>query len=424
MRRGGEGRGPEGAAEAHALIRDHRILGQQGGERLRESLAGRLTFRQLRPRHLRDRGGGDAERVGKAGQRIGQVLLQPRQHVDRGLGRMQVAGLVRIGEERDRRTRADQHQVLDPAERLGRLIDRIGHARHRRPAAAAGDAAVGALRHQPGAGGGGDALRVGERRRVERPAAEQDQHALRRVRAQQPRDIADCGGIGLRRFRHRQRGRHRSALVPAGVGGQDQRGDRARGGARRLHRHRRVLPDRRRLGRGAHPAGDAARPALGVGGERRVVRAMVGRLVADAVHHLRVRAPPIVQVGKPVREARAAMQQRGRGLPRHPRIAVGRAGDHALEQAEHAAHAGDAVERGDEVHLAGAGIGEAGIDARGEQALHQAFRTVHPRAPHFAAAHCPRRRRLAMRLSRRGPGRTRRRGGHAPTSGCRSRSSP
>ena len=34
-----------------------------------------------------------------------------------------------------------------------------------------------------------------------------------------------------------------------------------------------------------------------------------------------------------------------------------------FEQAEHGAHPGHAVERGDEVHLAGTGIGEAGVHA-------------------------------------------------------------
>ena len=47
------------------------------------------------------------------------------------------------------------------------------------------------------------------------------------------------------------------------------------------------------------------------------------------------------------------------GLPGHAVVAVRRAGDDALEHAEDAAHAGHAVERGDEMHLGGAGIGEA-----------------------------------------------------------------
>ena len=103
---------------------------------------------------------------------------------------------------------------------------------------------------------------------------------------------------------------------------------------------------------------------------------MVGRVVADDVDHRRLRAPRVVQIGEAVGEARPAVQQRGRRLLRHARVAVGRAGRDALEQAEDAAHAGHAVERGDEMHLAGAGIGEAGVDAGREQRADKAFGAV------------------------------------------------
>ena len=84
-----------------------------------------------------------------------------------------------------------------------------------------------------------------------------------------------------------------------------------------------------------------------------------------------------MQVGEAIGEAGAEMQQRRGRLLRHARIAVGRAGRHALEQGEHAAHAVDAVERGDEMHLRGAGIGEADIDAAADQRPHQTFSAVH-----------------------------------------------
>ena len=64
-------------------------------------------------------------------------------------------------------------------------------------------------------------------------------------------------------------------------------------------------PTSRACDRRAHPAGDAARPALGIGGQRRVERAVIGRLVADAVDHHRVGAAAVVQVGQAVRRARA-----------------------------------------------------------------------------------------------------------------------
>ena len=66
-----------------------------------------------------------------------------------------------------------------------------------------------------------------------------------------------------------------------------------------------VVGARRRAG----PDRDAAREALGVRRERRIERPMIGRLVADQVDDRRPRTPRIVQIGQAVRQARAAMQQ-------------------------------------------------------------------------------------------------------------------
>ena len=104
---------------------------------------------------------------------------------------------------------------------------------------------------------------------------------------------------------------------------------------------------------------------------------MVGGLVADDVDHRGVGTAGVVQVGEAVGEAGAAMEQGGGRAAGHAGVAVGGAGDDAFEQAEDAAHAGDAVERGDEVHFRCAGVGEARIDPVGEQGVHQAFGAVH-----------------------------------------------
>jgi hypothetical protein len=71
------------------------------------------------------------------------------------------------------------------------------------------------------------------------------------------------------------------------------------------------------------------------------------------------------------------MQKRRGQLAGHARIAVGGAGHHSLEQAENAAHPLDAVERGDEMHLGGAGIGEAGVDPAAHQRPHDRLGAVH-----------------------------------------------
>ena len=71
------------------------------------------------------------------------------------------------------------------------------------------------------------------------------------------------------------------------------------------------------------------------------------------------------------------MEQR-RGRPsRHARVTVGASGHHRLREAEHTTHAGDLVQRRDEVHLRRAGVGEAGIDAAREQRANQAFGSIH-----------------------------------------------
>ena len=180
------------------------------------------------------------------------------------------------------------------------------------------------------------------------------------------------------------------ALVPRRVGRQDQGRDlprrRARGGDRRGT----VGRDRLRIGRGLDPARERLGRGLDVGGQRRVVAPVIGRMVADDVDHRRRRLVGVVDVGEPVGHAGAEMQQGRRRVVGHPVIAVGRAGDHPLEEAEHAAHAVDPVERRDKMHLRGAGIGKAHIDAAADQGAHQAFRAIHDflRSPYYRAA-CP-----------------------------------
>lgn len=104
---------------------------------------------------------------------------------------------------------------------------------------------------------------------------------------------------------------------------------------------------------------------------------MVGGLVANDIDDRCLRAARIMEIGQAVGQARAAVQQRGGGLARHARITIGGAGHHAFKQAQHAAHAGNAVQRRHEVHLAGAGVGEAGVHAACQQRLDEAFGAVH-----------------------------------------------
>ena len=176
-----------------------------------------------------------------------------------------------------------------------------------------------------------------------------------------------------------RRGDRRDAvgLVPGGIGGQNKRRDlrrRAFGGG---DGGRAVGGDGFGIRRGAHPFRHRPRQAFDIGGQRRVVADVIGRMLADDVDDAGMRLLGVVQVGKAVGETGAEMQQRRGRRALHAEIAVGRPGHHALEQAEHAAHALDAIERCDEMHLGGAGIGEADVDPARDQGPHQTFRTVH-----------------------------------------------
>ena len=104
---------------------------------------------------------------------------------------------------------------------------------------------------------------------------------------------------------------------------------------------------------------------------------VVGGVVADDVDHRRVGPAGVVQVGQAVAEAGAEVQQhRGRAAG-HAGVAVGRAGGDALEQGEHAAHLRHVVERGDEVHLRGAGVHEADVDPGVDEGADQGLCAVH-----------------------------------------------
>src|SRR5215510_9896995 len=71
------------------------------------------------------------------------------------------------------------------------------------------------------------------------------------------------------------------------------------------------------------------------------------------------------------------MEERRRRPVEHTPVAIRGARHHPLEEGEHAAHALDFIERGDEVHLRRPRIGEADIHPTANQRAHQAFCTIH-----------------------------------------------
>lgn len=97
--------------------------------------------------------------------------------------------------------------------------------------------------------------------------------------------------------------------------------------------------------RPTHPTLQRRCQGVEVGLQRGVELLVCRRVVPDHVDHGCPRPSGVVQVGPAVRQTGPEVQER-RGRPaRHPPVAVRRAGDHALEQAEDGTHARDAVRR-------------------------------------------------------------------------------
>ena len=383
MRRGIRRRNHRADAGGRGLVGNDRIVGKEvaddltGGE-LVERGAGFRQVRLLKRRDIRRlfrRGNGGSDRF----ERRDAIFVAMGEIDDVGAFRRAPARLARIGEEGDGRLRADKDQLFDIGERLDDLLREVRDALDNDAARAALEAGGKGVAEDARAGGGGDAARGGEALFFQRGATHEDRGlltVLQRLRRGIDRLARDSGGCG-----HGKRGRGMFRLKPGSVGRQDQRCDLAGGFHRGLHGASAIGGYGFRAVRGMDPAGDGTRETHDVGGERRIVLCMVGRMVADDVDDGRLRAARIVEVRKAVGEARPKMEKRRGGLFRHAAIAVRRTGHRAFKQSEDRAHALDLVQRGDEMHLGRARIREADLDARVHQRPHKAFRTVHDRLP-------------------------------------------
>ena len=129
------------------------------------------------------------------------------------------------------------------------------------------------------------------------------------------------------------------------------------------------------------PGGERPHERLDVRGQRRIEVPVIGRVIADDVDRRRKRTPGVVQVGGAVEIAGAEMQQRHRRPAGHARVAVRCARCDALEQAQDRSDPRFAVQCGDEVHLARAGIGEAGPDAAIRERPDERIGAVHASGP-------------------------------------------
>ena len=111
--------------------------------------------------------------------------------------------------------------------------------------------------------------------------------------------------------------------------------------------------------------------AFDVTRERCIVLQVIRRMIAHHVENRRSGALRVVQVGHAIGKARAEVQQVERGLVGHAAIAIGGTRDHALKETQHRADMGLFIERSDELHLGGAWIGKAGVDAVFRQGINQ-----------------------------------------------------
>ena len=312
---------------------------------------------------------GLGQRVQRAGQIVGRVR-QGQNLAALGQQRRRLAG---VGKETDGCLGPDQDHALIDLQDLKRLVDRIGHAVQRNAGSAPLQPGIGLLRQKVGAGGGGNAMRILQRGLAQGTARHQDQRLL--VVAQ-----GACGRlksvlVHSRRCAQLRLGRRALRGCPPGkVRGQDQGGY----GARRAHGGGDGFS-----GGGADvldpgdPA-DVARHGPGqrvdVGCQRRIIGQVITGMVADHIDHRCIGAAGVVHVGHGIGHARPGVQQGRRRFAGHAGIAVGRAADHAFEQAQHAAHRRLAVKRGHKVHLGGAGVGETDVDVIGQKRVAQHVR--------------------------------------------------
>ena len=231
---------------------------------------------------------------------------------------------------------------------------------------------------------GGDASGSLQHRQARGRPAQQQRHAL--AGTDQPGDLVDARGSCYFRTRRGGKLAGLTAIPPGNVGRQDQRGDlpgRAAGGRNRIDR---VATQFVGAGRTAYETGrDIARHGFDIGLQLGIQRLVIDRVITDDVDHRHLALARVMQIGQAIAQSAAQVQQRGRRLVGHARIAVGRTGGHTLEQGQHRTHARLAVEGGNEVHLAGAGVGETDLDAGIGQGPDQGLGTVgHGGFPQFS----------------------------------------
>ena len=283
--------------------------------------------------------------------------------MDLRVRRRKAAGAVRVGEEADRILGAGQDDVAGPGQQRDRLIDRIRQTSEDRTARAPRHARGRAIAHDPGVGARGNPAG-----KSAGPCAAHHLVAHQNDGFLSPSQQLRNGGDSLLRRRgHRRRasGRGRALrLAPSRVCGQDQRSHLARRRTCGGNGRGPVFSHAAGVGRRAHPPRNRPRQPFDVAGERRVILQVIGGVVPYDVDDRRMGLASVMQIGDPVAQTGAGVQESRGRFPRHAGVAVGATGGNAFKQTKNRRHLRHGVQGGHKVHLRCAGIHETGVHAR------------------------------------------------------------
>ncbi len=364
------------------LVDQNGVLGHQIRQRGADRSRRQRPARDARRGALgaRDADALGVERARQHGERAREILLGGRHLVEFAAGRALEGRFVAIGEGRDRKERADEHQLLEILQEVHSHLVLVGDRLEERATLAAGEIARSeGLAEERRAGFRGDSGRCLQGLAMKREIAEDEPGFL--AVGQEPAGMFDRFRRGLCARPCLGR-RGRIGFVPMPVGPGDDRCDFAglgeRGG---LHSERAEVGGAAGFfGPVRDDAGDIGDPPVDefVFG---IVRLMVGGVGADDVDDRRVGAAGVVQHRDAIGEAAADVQEsEGRGALHAP-VAVRRARHDVFLKAEDRPHALRQADLVDELHFRRSGIGETGRDACIHQGFEERLGAVHRAAP-------------------------------------------
>lgn len=125
------------------------------------------------------------------------------------------------------------------------------------------------------------------------------------------------------------------------------------------------------------PTGDGADEPLKVHVQRWIRKAVPRGVLTDHAKDRRLCSPRVVEIGDPVGETGAKMQERHGRAVEHPRVAVRGARADPLKEPEYRLDAGHPVHRHDNRNFRGPRVGKADFDPAGRRGPYKRFRPIH-----------------------------------------------